>query len=165
MDAQELINMLNQILDLGDSMDENGVMGVKALTNGTHTTREVTRLELGRFLLYIASGNGVLTDGEVSLINVAFGLEYSAYQYRQLEAQTNYPDPSNSLSLMGFLSGDIVLSKHNGHRSTVMTDALIGLFESYGGLMVAFDDNPVSRARKLKYISEMKSYVSKNLKY
>ena len=164
MDAQELINMLNQILDLGDLMAETGVTGVKALTNGKLTTREITRLDLSRFLLYVASGNRVLTEGEVLLINLASGYELSALSLQHIEDTTNPPNP-DSLTLKGFLSGDIALSEHNGYRYTGLTDQLIDLFETYGNVMVAFDENPVSRARKLKYISEMKSYVSKNLKY
>lgn len=39
MDAYEIVNALNQILKLGDSLDDTGVVGVRALTNGEHTTR------------------------------------------------------------------------------------------------------------------------------
>lgn len=55
MDAYEIVNALNQILNLADTLDDTGVVGVKALSNGQYTTREVCRLELSQFLLYIAN--------------------------------------------------------------------------------------------------------------
>jgi hypothetical protein len=163
MDAYEVVNALNQILNLGDTLDDTGVVGVKALSHGQYTTREVCRLELSRFLLYIANGNGSLTDGEVALINIVLGQEYSAFQLKQLASNTDEPTPSTCMTLMGFLSGDAALSQQNGYRTTTSTDVLINVFEAFGNLMVAFDENPVSKARCVKYISGMKSYVMKNL--
>ena len=163
MDAYELINYLNQVLNLGDSLDETGSAGVYALTKGEHTTKDVTRLELGRFLLYIASGNGVLTDGEVSLVNIVMNQELNAFQYKQLENQLEAPNPASLLSLAGFLSGDLALNQANGTKSTQCTDLLIQAFETFGNLMVAFDENSVSKIRCVKFISGMKSYVMKNL--
>lgn len=163
MDAYDLINMLNQVQGLADSLDGTGVVGVKALTNGQYTTRYTLKLELSKFLLYIANGNGALTDGEVSLINVVLGSEYNAYQLKQLENSTDDPNPTNCMTLMGFLSGDKVLNQQNGTRSTQTSDVLISLFETFGNIMVAFDENSVSKARCAKYISGMKSYVMKNL--
>ncbi len=55
MDAYDLINMLNQVQGLADSLDGTGVVGVKALTNGQYTTRDTLKLELSKFLLYIAN--------------------------------------------------------------------------------------------------------------
>lgn len=40
MDANDIINALNRVLDLGDQLDNAGG-GVQGLTNGEHTTREV----------------------------------------------------------------------------------------------------------------------------
>lgn len=159
MDAYEIVNALNQILNLADT----GVVGVKALSNGQYTTREVCRLELSQFLLYIANGNGTFTDGEVALFNIVLGDEYTAYQLKQLASTVDAPSPSSSMTLMGFLSGDAALTQQNGYRTTVSTDLLINVFEAFGNLMVAFDENPVSKARCAKYISGMKSYVMKNL--
>ena len=99
MDAYEIVNALNQILDLGDSLDDTGVVGVRALTNGEHTTREAIRLELSQFLLYIANGNSTLEDGEVALINLVLGGDYTSFQLKQLAATTNEPTPSSCLTL------------------------------------------------------------------
>lgn len=103
------------------------------------------------------------SDGEVALLNLVLGEEYEAYQYRQLSASVDAPNPANSLSLMGFLSGDMALNQQNGTRSTTTTDTLINLFKAFGELMVAFDENPTSKARCAKHISGMKAYVMKNI--
>ena len=163
MDAYELISYLNNVLKLGDSMDDTGVTGAYALTNGEHSTREVLRLELGRFLLYIASGNATLTDAEVSLVNVVMETDLSASQLRQLESNADVPDPSASLALMAFLSGDKTLNQVNGTRGTQSTDLLIQLYETFGNLMVDFDENAAAKARCAKYISGMKSFALKNI--
>ena len=103
MDAYEIVNALNQILDLGDSLDDTGVVGVRALTNGEHTTREAIRLELSQFLLYIANGNSTLEDGEVALINLVLGGDYTSFQLKQLAATTNEPTPLVLLNVSRFL--------------------------------------------------------------
>ena len=164
MDAYEIVNILNQILNLGDSLDDTGVVGVRALTNGEHTTREAVRIELSQFLLYIANGNYTLEDGEVALINLVLGGDYTAFQLKQLAATTNEPNPSSCLTLAGFLSSDMALTQQNGYKTTSYTDVLIRVFEAFGNLMVAFDENSVSRARCAKYINGMKSYVMKKLR-
>lgn len=163
MDAYKIVNALNQILDLGDSLDDTGVVGVKALSDGQYTTREALRLELSQFLLYIGNGNSYLEDGEVALLNLVMNSDYNALQWRKLATTTEAPNPANCLTLMGFLSGDKALTQQNGYRTTSSTDVLIQTFEVFGNLMVAFDENSVSKARCAKYISGMKSYVMKNL--
>ena len=163
MDAYEVVNALNQILSLGDTLDHTGVAGVSALTNGQYTTRETCKLELSKFLLYVANGNGILTEGEVALINIVLGQEYSAYQLKQLASSIGTPDPSSCMTLVGFLSGDAALSRQNGYRTTTSTDALINAFEAFGNLMVAFDENYVSKTRCANYISGMRSFVMRNL--
>lgn len=162
MDAYEIVNVLNQVLDMGDRLDDTGVVGVKALSDGQYTTREVCRLELSRFLIYIASGNGSFTDGEVALINIVIGQEYSAFQLKQIASTTDEPTPS-CMTLMGFLTADIELSRQSGVRTTTTTDFLISVYETFGNLMVAFDENQVSKARCVKFINGMKTYVMKNL--
>lgn len=163
MDAYEIVNALNQILDLADSLDNTGVVGVKALSNGEYTTREVLRLELSQFLLYIGNGNSYLEDGEVALLNLVMNSDYNAMQWRHVATTTDAPNPANSMTLMGFLSGDKALTQQNGYKTTSSTDVLIQTFEAFGDLMVAFDENATSKARCVKYISGMKSYVMKNL--
>ena len=157
MDAYEVVSYLNQVYDLGDSLDGTGVCGVYNLTDGNHTTRDAIRLELSQFLLHIGSGNSVYSDGEVAVLNLVLGETYEAYQYRQLSATVDAPNPANSLSLMGFLSGDMALNQQNGTGSTANADILINLFNAFGELMVAFDENPTAKARCVKHISGMQA--------
>ena len=44
MDAYEIVRHLNQVLDLCDSLDQSGEIGVIGLTNGKTTSREALRL-------------------------------------------------------------------------------------------------------------------------
>lgn len=66
MDANDIINALNRVFDLGDQLDNAGG-GAQGLTNGEHTTREVCKIELGQFLLYLASSKG--QNGSIILHN------------------------------------------------------------------------------------------------
>ena len=50
MDVNDIVNALNGILDLGDTLDNAGI-GIKSASNGEHTTRDIIKLELG-FLSY-----------------------------------------------------------------------------------------------------------------
>ena len=163
MDAYEIVNALNQVYGIADKLDNTGVVGVKALSNGQHTTRETLQLELSHFLLYVANGNGNFTDGEVALVNLVLGGEYSSWQLKQLCTTTDDPNPATSLTLMGFVSGDKAINEQNGTKELSVTNLLINLYETLGNLMVAFDESPVSKARVIKYISGMKSYAMKNL--
>ena len=162
MDAYEVVDALNKTLDLGDRLDDSG-LGVKFLSDGEYTTRQMCQSELTLFLLYIASGNGSLTDGEVALLNLVSGQEYSASKLMQIASSRDEPKPTSCMTLMGFVSADIELSRQSGERTTTTTDFLISVFEALGNLMVAFDENPVSKARCDKFINGMKTYVMKKL--
>lgn len=163
MDAYEIVNALNQVYSIADSLDDTGVAGVKAISNGQYTTREVLKLELSQFLLFVANGNSSFTDGEVAFVNLVLESDYSSGQLKQVCSTTAEPNPSTSLTLMGFISGDKAINTQNGTKELAMTNLLINLYEAMGNLMVAFDENPVSKARVIKYLSGMKSYAMKNL--
>lgn len=163
MNAHEIVGHLNKVLDLCDTLDQNEQMGVRALTDGKHSSREALRYNLGYFLLYVGGSNGHLTDGEVALLNVVMNTEYTAQQFMYLYETTDDPTPTSCLILMGFLSGDIALNQQSGRKETQLTDVLIQLFESMANVMLAFDDDATGRARKTKFISGMQAYVWKRL--
>lgn len=164
MDGQEIINALNRIYEISDSIDQTGLVGVKAISKGQFTTRQAIQLELTQFLLYIANGNASFSDGEVALINLVLNLNCNSQQLAALCTSIAEPDPANSLGLAGFLSADKFINLRSGDHSTSSTDVLIQFYELMGKLMVAFDENSVSEKRVKKYINGMKSYVMKNLK-
>ena len=76
MDATDIINALNRVLDLGDQLDNAGG-GVQGLTNGEHTTREVCKIELGQFLLHLASSSSYISDGQAAVLNLVLGDGFS----------------------------------------------------------------------------------------
>ena len=162
MDAYEIVSLYNQTLDLCDTLDNSG-LGVYALTDGGHRTRETLRLELSQFLLYLGNANASFEDGEVALMNIVLGKEYTASMYEQLCASVNEPSPDKSLTLIGFVSGDKALNNKNGTRSTQLCDLLFNLYETMGNVMVALDDNKVATMRKIKFINGMKSYAMKKI--
>jgi hypothetical protein len=163
MDAYEIVSLYNQTLDLCDTLDNSG-LGVYALTDGGHRTRETLRLELSQFLLYLGNANASFEDGEVALMNIVLGEEYTASTYEQLCASVDEPSPDKSLTLIGFISGDKALNNQNGTRSTQLCDLLVNLYENMGNVMVALDDNKVATLRKIKFINGMKSYIMKQIR-
>ena len=97
MDAYEIVRHLNQVLDLCDSLDQSGEIGVIGLTNGKTTSREALRLQLGFFLLYIGGSNGYLTDGETALINV-HEIRYAFDLYQLIGNNVNINDDKYEIS-------------------------------------------------------------------
>lgn len=115
MDATDIINALNRVLDLGDQLDNAGG-GVQGLTNGEHTTREVCKIELGQFLLHLASSSSYINDGQAAVLNLVFGDGYSeipAYKFKELSSPISAPDADNNLTLSAFMQADMALSRQN----------------------------------------------------
>ena len=69
MDINDLVQALNGILKLGDTLDNTGV-GIQTISNGQHTTRGIIQLELGQFLLYVGDGGTTFTEGQAALVNL-----------------------------------------------------------------------------------------------
>lgn len=164
MTANEIVNLYNEILGIGDTLDDLGV-GVYALTDGGFKTREALKLELSQFLLYIGNANGSFDDGEVALMNIILGENHTASAYEQLSARASEPSPNVSLSLLGFISGDKTLNKRNGtNGATQLCDMLIDFYEGLANVMLAFDKNKDATVRKIKFINGMKAYVMKSMR-
>ncbi len=162
MDVNDLINALNQILNMGDQLDNAGG-GVKRLTDGAHTTREACRMELSQFLLYIADGCSYVNDSQAAVVNIVLGEEYSdvpAYKIQEVAKGVNAPDPNMNMTVMAFRQADFALSRKNGEDSSSLTDLLISVYEMYGLLMVAANENPIARSRYDRIISKLKTNSS-----
>ena len=116
MDANDIINALNHVLDLGDQLDNAGG-GVKGLTNGEDTTREVCKIELGHFLLYLANCSSSINDGQAAILNLVLGdgfTQLPAHEFKELSNTVSAPDPSNNATLDAFMQADMALSLQNG---------------------------------------------------
>lgn len=162
MDVNDIINALNRVLDLGDQLDNAGG-GVQGLTNGEHTTREVCKIELSQFLLYIADGCSYVNDAQASLLNLVLGDGYSsvpAYKVKELAKSVSAPDPSKNATLMAFRQADIALSQQNGDNSSSLINILVSIYEAFGQLMVAVNENPIAQSRYDRVISQFKSNAS-----
>ena len=164
MDIEKLLNVLEQVLSLGDKLDAAGG-GIAGATGGSKTTREVCRLQLMQFLFYLAHTNGSLTDGQVSLLNIVLqpGRSMTEWEYYQICQGQGDPTPETNLTLKAFIQGDAALSAQSGAPSTQLTDILISTFETFGQLIIALDDNAFAKVRCNNYIEGMRSIVSGEL--
>ena len=159
MNGQDVMDALNRILDLGDTLDNAGG-GVQALTNGSHTTREVCKIELGQFLLHVADGGDSINDGQAAVLNVVFfeGLgQNSGDQYMKLAKTIGTPDPKQNMTLIAFRQADQALSTQNGTQSSSLEDILTSTYETFGLIMVAFNENTISRQRYDRFMRDFKS--------
>ena len=163
---EELENALNKLRDIGDDLDDEG-LGVYALTDGSHSTRECLNLELGHLLLYLANSNGNITDGEATLLNIVMGdVNYcDKYSLSRLAAITEEPKPDLLLSLMAFLAADKAINQSSGTKDNQMTDMLIHFYEMMASIIAVCDQNTNSDAekKKMKFLNGMETYVKKNL--
>lgn len=159
MDVNDLLTALNGVLNLGDTLDSNGI-GISAMTNGQHTTRELCQMELGTFLLYIGAGGGFFNDGQAGLVNLLLSDKYGqipSWQMKSVADELDMPIAANNATFTAFKNGDDALSQQNGVPTKQLTDLLISLYESFGGLMVAFNENVVSRVRCDTYVNGLKA--------
>lgn len=165
MDAQVIVNHIQQMLDFCDKLDNyySQGAGVRFITKGSHTARDVYKLELGQFLLHVGNANGTLGAAEVALLNVVFAAKYTAEQYQQLYSKVGAPSPEKSMSLMGSVSVDRVQSKHKGARSTDASNIMMESFDLMSKIMLMFDNNPTAAALREQYVEGMKAYVASQL--
>ena len=164
MDIEKLMNILEQVLGLGDKLDSAGG-GIAGATGGSKITREVCRLQLMQFLFYLAYTNGSLTNGQVSLLNLVLqpSRSMSEWEYCKICQSQDDPTPETNLTLKAFIQGDKALSAQNGEPSTQLTDILISTFEAFGTLIITLDDNAFAKIRCSNYIEGMRNIVSKEL--
>ena len=159
MDVNDILTALNGVLDLGDTLDNNGI-GISAMTNGKHTTRELCKMELGSFLLYVGAGGGFFNDGQAGLVNILLMDKYGqipSWQMKSVADDLDMPIAANNATFTAYKNGDDALSQQNGRPTTQLTDLLISLYESFGGLMVAFNENTLSRVRCDTYVNGLKA--------
>lgn len=151
MDANSILNILYGLLDLGDQIDNAGI-GVQGLSNGEYTTREVCKLELGQFLLYLASSSTFINEGQAAFLNILFRTgdsEIPAYKLKELASGIIAPDPSKNLTLAAFMQADMVLPPRNGEDSASLTSILINTYKTFGQLMMLTRDEDV--LAKIRY--------------
>ena len=162
MEVQDLVNAFNSILEVGDFLDNSGA-GIKAMTNGNHTTRELCTLELGQFLLYVGDGGAFFNDAQAGLVNLVLGDIYGqtpAWRLKSVAAGLDKPDPERNMTYLAFSIGDEALTRQQGTPSTHMRDLLISLYDAFGGLMVSLNENLGSRMRYNGYINSLKGRMN-----
>lgn len=159
MDANDIINALNYVLDLGDQLDNVGG-GVQGLTNGEHTTRETCKIELIQFLLYLANCSTVINNGQAAVLNLVLGDDYPeipANKFMEWSNTVDAPDPSDNATLAAFMQGDMSLSRQNGENSSSLTSLLINIYKAFGQLLIAMNENTLAQSRYDRIISQMEN--------
>ena len=157
MDVQDLIQALNSFLQLGDTFDNNNI-GLHAMTNGQHTTREIIKMELGQFLLYVGDGGSSFTDGQAALVNLLLSEQFGevpAWRMKDIAAAVGTPDAEDNASFQLFHMVD--LGRAQGNQ---LSEMLIRLYESFGKLMVVLNQNVLSQIRYDSYIAALKTRLS-----
>ena len=99
MDVNDIVNALEGILGLGDTLDSNGI-GINTATGGEHTTREVLKTELGQFLMYVGAGGSSFSDGQVGLVNLLLSDQFGqlpAWRIKSVADDMTPPDPAGNL--------------------------------------------------------------------
>lgn len=162
MDANDIIDALNGVLELGDKLDDSGI-GILQASDYEHSTRDIIKLELGSFLIYIGDGGFTFTDAQATLVNLCladrFG-EIPSWQMKSVAAEINEPDPYQILSYAAFENADKNLTEQNGISTHKMTDILIDLFESFGRLMVTINESTLAQIRYDQYMNGLKARLA-----
>ena len=71
------------------------------------------------------------------------------------------PDPNNNVTYQAFSFADEAIARQQGRpTSTQLRDAIVNLYETFGGMMVAVNENPVSRMRYNNYMSGLRAQLS-----
>lgn len=159
MDVQDLVQALNSILELGDTLDNNSI-GLQSMSNGQHTTREIIQMELGQFLLYVGDGGSAFTDGQAALVNLLLSSQFGeapAWHMKDIASAVGTPDADDNVSFQVFHATDKGLSEQNGQQENRLTEMLLGLYESFGKLMVLLNQNLLSQTRCDNYINALKA--------
>ena len=159
MDINDITEILNQIYGVADSIDDTPA-AVKRLTNGNQTTREVLKLDLLRFLMYVCSADGI-TDNDATLMGLVMdNFGYTANDFISLSRTVADPDPDQTISLMSFCLADIMFNKQKGTRGTQFSDVCINTFDVFGNIAVAMhNDNRLVSLRKETLITGMRLYA------
>ena len=160
MDVKDLVNALNGILNLGDSLDIAGI-GISSMIDGKHTTREIIQMELGAFLLYIGDGAGSFSEGQVLLVNLILSEQYGQMTARQMKsavAEIPEPDPENNMTFTVFDNADVAVAQQNGKtKMPQSSNAVISMYESFGQLMVMLNQNPISQMRYDRFMRGLRA--------
>lgn len=151
---------LEKILGLADELDYSRI-GVRAMTgDATTTTREVCKLELGFFLIYIGDGGIFFNNDQTELINLILTGQlgpYSTSAMNEIASKLTIPLAEDNLTFSAFERMDDVLKQKTGIPTTEGTDLIINLYEIFGELMVDYNPNERSRIRYMSYMNGLKA--------
>lgn len=159
MDVKDLIQALNSILELGDTLDNNAI-GLQSMTSGQHSTREIIQMELGQFLLYVGDGGSSFTDAQAALVNLLLSEQFGeapAWRMKDIASAVGIPDAEDNMSFQVFHAADIGISEQKGIQENRLSEMLIGLYESFGKLMVLLNQNILSQIRCDNFIESLKT--------
>ena len=159
MDVNELINVLNRILDLGDTLDNSGA-GAAAATGGEHTTRGIIKIELGLFLLYIGDAGSAFNDGQASLVNILLSERFGqipSWNMKSIAEGLDAPDPDGNTSFTIFQNADQAMVEQNGGDPNRLTNILITLYDTFGKVMIGLNQNYLAQVRFDRYMNGLKA--------
>lgn len=160
MTAEEVLNSLDMLLKGCDTMDQVEICGVKGFTNGKHTSVDLCRQELERFLLYVASGKGYITELENLLLNIVAGDSKTDADLLQIANETDDPEPQESVLFRTALLTDHYISLITETEDTSFFDLLLSGFKILGIVMAEITNDEPAISRCSEYIWEMQDYAN-----
>ena len=158
MDVNAINRLLNQFLGWGDILDSKGD-GVLMLTGGKRTTRETCKVELGQFLTYIADGCSCVNDAQADVLNLVVGDVFGCIptdKIKELAQSVGAPNPMLNMTLLAFKRADAAAKQQLGANAKSSTDALVALYEVFGQLMLAVNEDSTARLRFNSFMNQLK---------
>ena len=162
MNMYEVESTFNNFLDMADSLDEQEGAGIKLLSNGTSTTRQAVKNEVGLFMLSLVDGLNYVTYEQKHLLDLALekGFEDAdSDQVLQMADSINAPYGGDNVSINAFVLHDLISTKVTHEYTTSAADSMVGLFRMMGQAIMAagLDTTSLSQMRFDNYMSGLET--------
>lgn len=159
MIVQEAIKNLELALDFADQIDSS--LNRTDDTDERLSTRHLCIQELTHFLLHIAGGCSIVNDAQAGLLSIVMGDDFKPIptsEMKEAARRVGPPNMNRHLTLMTFQKCDEILAPEIG-VDPVFSRLLLKIYEMFGEIMVAINENPVSRCRYETMIGQLRDRV------
>ena len=162
----EIKNLLNQLYNACDAIDNTDI-GLKNIGNGKTTLRDILKLDIASFTMYLSASSGRVEWQEANYIGEILDMNLNAEAVSQVIKDQNFYSTEFEnkipLSLQIFVKIDQTLSNMlNGQK---VSETLVGIFKMIGMDLISCDNNVTQNERNdiNIYISNLEKYVQNEL--
>lgn len=164
----KLKNAINNVYNVCDSLDKTQFGALR--TGSNSSSRDILRMELAKFLIYLSNSDGVYSWQESEFIN-----DYLDYQINETEAKRLLEDRSifhyefgitPPSMLKRFVNADNAVYDSKGTIESPASELILRLYEAVGKEFLACDLNSTDEevADLTIFLTFMRNYISDNLK-